>query len=301
MLRFTDQVVMITGAGRGIGRAYALGLAARGATVIAVDLGCDMSGKGQDGSYIEDVVDLIKDMGGQAVGHCLDVRDRRNLDWLVSDTLERFGRIDGLICNAGTLLVQQGAGQNSDDHRLMMEMNHFSTVEAIQAVWPQMQLQRHGRILVTSASSSLYGDSRLVGYSASNLANVGLVNSLALESEEYGIRVNAICPACSTRLIQALDVPVNAEELTPDLIVPPMLWLMSDSAPNGEIVLAGGGHYSLARFQETEGIFLPLSQQRPERFAQEWGRLKEMPKSRPFVNYNERLQSIIKMLKLERR
>ncbi len=301
MISFSERVVMVTGAGRGLGRTYSLALAARGATVVAVDLGCDLTGEHPDPSYIEDLVASIHDMGGpEAIGHCCDARSAEALAAVVEDTLARFGRIDCLVCNAGTLLRSPMGEIGDDSPRLQMEMNHFSTLESIRAVWPQMQRQGYGRVVITSSFSALYGDQSLPGYGAANGANLALMRSLAGRSEAAGIHVNALCPSAHTRLTASLGLPQIGEEMTPDLMVPPLLWLLSESAPNGETLTAGGGHITLASIQENEGLFLIGNQLRPETFAEAWQKLKQMPKRRGFANFRERLERLFQSLVRQR-
>ncbi|GAA5193266.1 SDR family NAD(P)-dependent oxidoreductase [Ferrimonas gelatinilytica] len=301
MINFTDRVVIVTGAGRGLGRTYSLALAARGATVVAVDLGCDPEGENPDPSYIEDLVASIHDMGrAEAIGHCCDVRSGNALDEVVADTLTRFGRIDGLVCNAGTLLSSQQQAIGDDQPRLQMEMNHFSTLESVRAVWPQMKRQGYGRVVITASLSALYGDPKLPGFGAANGANIALMQSLKCGSEADGIRINALCPSADTRLTRSLGLSRMAEEMTPDLMVPPLLWLLSESAPNGETVTAGGGHVALASVQESEGLYLGGDRMRPECYAEAWQRLKQMPKRRGFAILGERLERLFQSLLRQR-
>ncbi|MBY5990700.1 SDR family NAD(P)-dependent oxidoreductase [Ferrimonas balearica] len=289
MIQFAEQVILVTGAARGLGRAYSLALAERGAHVVALDLGCDADGEGQDPSFIEDVVDLAHDMGAEVIGHCIDVRDREAFNAVVQDTLKRFGRIDGLVCNAGVLICQEELGTDTGLYRRQMEINHYATLEAVQAVWPIMAEQGYGRIMVTSGFSALYGDDRMAGYAASNAANLALMQSLAPQGEAVGVHINALCPSCFSQLSQRWVLPEQADEMRPDTIVPAMLWLMSKQAPNGATVTAGGGHYSLAAAQEGVGIRLEPSERRPETLASLWPTLKNSPKTQGYQNFAQRL------------
>ncbi|MBY5921336.1 SDR family NAD(P)-dependent oxidoreductase [Ferrimonas balearica] len=289
MIQFDDQVILVTGAARGLGRAYTLALAERGAHVVALDLGCDADGEGRDPGYLDDVVDLAHDMGAKVIGHCVDVRDENALHEVIADTLKRFGRIDGLVCNAGVLICQEELGTDLGLYRRQMESNHFATVASIQAVWPIMAEQGYGRILITSGFSAMYGDDRMAGYAASNAANLALMRSLAPLGESAGIRVNALCPACYSRLSKRWVLPEQAEEMTPDTVVPAMLWLMSNQAPNGEVITAGGGHYALAGVQEGVGLRLEPAERRPETLASLWPNLKSSPKNQSYDSFAQRL------------
>lgn len=289
MIQFDDQVILVTGAARGLGRAYTLALAERGAHVVALDLGCDADGEGRDPGYLDDVVDLAHDMGAKVIGHCVDVRDENALHEVIADTLKRFGRIDGLVCNAGVLICQEDLGTDLGLYRRQMESNHFATVASIQSVWPIMAEQGYGRILITSGFSAMYGDDRMAGYAASNAANLALMRSLAPLGESAGIRVNALCPACYSRLSKRWVLPEQAEEMTPDTVVPAMLWLMSNQAPNGEVITAGGGHYALAGVQEGVGLRLEPAERRPETLASLWPNLKSSPKNQSYDSFAQRL------------
>ncbi len=289
MIQFDGQVIVVTGAARGLGRAYTLALAERGAHVVALDLGCDLEGEGRDPAYLDDVVDLAHDMGAKVVGHCVDVRDEVALKAVIDDTLNRFGRIDGLVCNAGVLICQEELGTDLGLYRRQMEGNHFATLASIQAVWPVMAEQGYGRILITSGFSALYGDDRMAGYAASNAANLALMCSLAPKGEPLGIRINALCPACYSRLSQRWVLPEQAEEMTADTVVPAMLWLMSGQAPTGEVVTAGGGHYALAGVQEGVGLRLEPAERRPETLASLWPNLKSSPKTQSYSSLSQRL------------
>ncbi|MBY6186915.1 SDR family NAD(P)-dependent oxidoreductase [Marinobacter hydrocarbonoclasticus] len=289
MIQFVDQVILVTGAARGLGRAYTLALAERGAHVVALDLGCDADGEGRDSAYLDDVVDLAHDMGADVIGHCVDVRDEDALKAVIRDTLARFGRIDGLVCNAGVLICQEELGTDLGLYRRQMESNHFSTLACIQAVWPIMTEQGYGRIMITSGFSALYGDDLMAGYAASNAANIALMRSLALKGKEQGVRINALCPACYSRLSKRWVLPEQADEMTPDTIVPAMMWLMSAKAPNGEVITAGGGHYAVAGVQEGAGLRLAPAERRPETLASLWPNLKASPRNQTYGSFAQRL------------
>ncbi|MBW3138103.1 SDR family NAD(P)-dependent oxidoreductase [Ferrimonas balearica] len=289
MIQFVDQVILVTGAARGLGRAYTLALAERGAHVVALDSGCDTDGEGRDPTVLEDVIELAHDMGAEVIGHCVDVRDPEALQQVVQDTLKRFGRIDGLVCNAGVLICQEELGTDLGLYRRHMDGNYFTTLASIQAVWPVMQAQGYGRIMVTSGFSALYGDDRMAGYAASNAANLALVRSLHVKANEAGIRINALCPACYSRLSKRWVLPEQADEMTPDTVVPAMLWLMSRRAPNGEVITAGGGHYALAGVQEGVGLRLEPAERRPETLASLWPNLKSSPKTQSYDSFAQRL------------
>ncbi|WP_298445302.1 SDR family NAD(P)-dependent oxidoreductase [uncultured Ferrimonas sp.] len=300
MYNFDNQVVMITGAGRGLGRAYTLALAARGATVIAVDNGCDVMGEGTDSDYITELKEVARDMGAEVIGHCIDVTDQAAMAQLVDATYAEFGRIDGLICNAGIMLPQDGVQQGLELYQQQMNVNHYATVALVQQVLPKMQQVDQGRIVVTGGLSPIYGEARLMGYAASAAANMGFVRCLSRELADSNVKVNVIVPANFSRMSEQLEWPYDYQSMTPDLVAPAVLWLLASNAPNGLTVSVGGGYYSLIEPMESEGATLDLNDQRPQAVARLLGNLSHAPKTQVFQSFESRMRHILKLLMLKR-
>ena len=247
-----DRVAIITGAGRGLGRAHALELARHGARVVVSDLGAC-----QPGSSAEEVVHSIHAMGGKAFASDVDVTDPGQVDAMVKQAVDRWGRVDILVNNAGILRDKSFAKMDLDDFRLVMEVHVMGSVHCIQAVWNLMRVQNYGRIVMTTSSSGLYGNFGQANYSAAKMALVGLMQTLALEGERHNVRVNCLAPTAATAMTEALLPADELALLQPSSVSPGLVALVAEGAPTRTILLAGAGSFEQAHITMTQGVFLP--------------------------------------------
>jgi NAD(P)-dependent dehydrogenase (short-subunit alcohol dehydrogenase family) len=267
MITFDEQVAIVTGAGQGLGRSHALALAERGARVVVNDLGGARDGTGSSLSSAEEVVAEIEAAGGEAVANGADVKDQAAVQAMVADAIERWGRIDVLINNAGVLRDKSFSNMAIEDFQFVVGVHLLGTAVCTKAVWNQMREQNYGRIVVTSSSSGLYGNFGQSNYGAAKLGVVGLMNTLRAEGAKYDIRVNALAPVAHTRMTDEL-IPDEAKELLqPEEVTPGVIFLVSKDAPNGMILAAGAGGYAAARIYETPGIWLAKEDRTPEMIA----------------------------------
>ena len=196
---FNGRVAIVTGAGGGLGRAHALALAARGAKVVVNDLGGARDGSGHSLTAAEAVVAEIRAAGGLAIANGASVTDWDAVHAMVQQAVDTWGRVDILVNNAGILRDKSFAKMDLADFRLVMDVHLMGAVHCAKAVWPHMQAQNYGRILMTTSSSGLYGNFGQSNYSAAKLALVGLMQTLAIEGAKHGIRVNSLAPTAATR------------------------------------------------------------------------------------------------------
>jgi NAD(P)-dependent dehydrogenase (short-subunit alcohol dehydrogenase family) len=243
-MRLKDRVAIVTGAGGGLGRTHALELARHGAAVVVNDLGADA----------EAVADEIREAGGKAIAHAGDVTRHDDMQALADQAMSAFGRIDILVNNAGILRDRSFAKMALDDFRLVLDVHVMGAVNATKAVWSQMQSQRHGRIVMTTSSSGLYGNFGQSNYGAAKMALVGLMQTLALEGARYDIRVNCLAPSAVTAMTQGLLPPEATAVLTPERVSPGVIALVCDEAPTRMVLLAGGGSFECAHITMTQGI-----------------------------------------------
>ncbi len=255
-IRFDDQVVIITGAGGGLGRAHALEFARRGAKVVVNDLGGAMDGSGAGSAAAEKVVAEIKADGGEAIADGASVTDDAAVTNLVQRTMEQWGRIDVLIANAGILRDKSFSKMELADFATVMDVHLMGTVKPLKAVWEIMKTQNYGRIVVTTSSTGLYGNFGQANYGAAKLSLVGLMNTIKIEGAKNDIRINAISPVAATRMTENLMPPAMLEKLGPEQVTPGVVYLASKDGPNGAILTAGAGVFALAQITETEGAYL---------------------------------------------
>ncbi|MBT8141319.1 MAG: SDR family NAD(P)-dependent oxidoreductase [Gammaproteobacteria bacterium] len=261
---FKDQVAIVTGAGNGLGRSHALALAERGAKVVVNDLGGDVTGAGSNSTAAEEVVALIKQNGGQAFAHPANVADFEQVQDMVAQAMQKWGRVDILVNNAGILRDKTFAKMELDDFKLVMDVHLMGTVNCCKAVWQIMRDQNYGRIVVTTSSSGMYGNFGQSNYGAAKMAVLGLMNTLVLEGAKNNIKVNALSPTAATRMTEGL-IPEEAFKLmTIESVTAGLLTLCHDQAPNRMILCAGAGGYASTRLFETDGIYLKPDQQTPE-------------------------------------
>ena len=255
-ISFNDQVAIVTGAGGGLGRCHALELARRGAKVVVNDLGGTMDGSGGSSEAAESVVAEIMAMGGEAIANGGSVSDRAGAQSMVDDAMNAWGRVDVLINNAGILRDKSFSKMTLDDFEMVVNVHLLGAAYCSHAVWPIMREQNYGRILMTTSPSGLYGNFGQTNYGAAKMGQVGLMNSMKIEGAKNNIHTNSIAPVAATRMTENLMPEEVLEKLGPELVTPAAIFLVSEDAPNGVILQAQGGQYSLAAVVENSGVNL---------------------------------------------
>ena len=272
-IRFDDRVVIVTGSGNGLGKSHALEFARRGARVVVNDLGAARDGSGVSSEAADLVVQQILDEGGEAVSNGANVADFAQVEAMVAETVERWGRVDVLINNAGILRDKTFAKMDLKDFQLVMDVHLTGSVNCTKAVWELMREQEYGRIVMTSSSSGIYGNFGQTNYGAAKMALVGFMNSLALEGGKYGIRVNALAPIAATRMTSDLMTEKVLALLEPQAVTPAVIFLAGEDAPTRQIVAAGAGVFARVVIQETSGVFLGPDRRDAEHVASAWEKI----------------------------
>ena len=264
---FKGRVAIVTGAGGGLGKQHALALAARGARVLVNDLGGDVHGVGGSPSAAQAVVNEIRQAGGEALVNGASVTDYEAVQQMVQQAMDAWGRVDILVNNAGILRDKSFAKMELADFRLVLDVHLMGAVHCTKAVWPIMQAQKYGRIVMTTSSSGLYGNFGQANYGAAKLALVGLMQTLSIEGEKYDIRVNALAPTAATRMTEGLMPEEVLRALEPQAVVPAMLVMASEQAPNRTVLCAGAGSFEAAHITLTQGVHLGIGPDVPEQLA----------------------------------
>jgi NAD(P)-dependent dehydrogenase (short-subunit alcohol dehydrogenase family) len=255
------RVAIVTGAGGGLGREHARFLARKGARVVVNDLAQGAA---------DAVAAEITAAGGTAIAFAASVTDESAVAAMVSRTISEWGRVDILINNAGILRDKSFAKMSLDDFRLVVEVHLMGAVICTRAVWDWMRDQRHGRIVLTTSSSGLYGNFGQSNYGAAKMALVGLMQTLAIEGEKYGIRVNCLAPTAATQMTQGVLSENSLKVLDPALVSPALLALVGDDAPTRAIVCAGAGHFARASVTLSRGRHIGGGDDAAERVIEQW-------------------------------
>jgi len=277
-ISFKDRVAIVTGAGGGLGRCHALDLAKRGAKVVVNDLGGSVDGS-SDGSLsaAETVVEEIKAAGGEAMANGASVTEKDQVDAMVKDVMEKYGRIDILVNNAGILRDKSFTKVEDEDFRIVLEVHLMGSVNCTKAVWEIMKEQNYGRIVMTSSSSGLYGNFGQTNYGAAKMGVVGLMNTLKLEGAKYNIKCNALAPVAGTRMTEILMPGDVLDQIQPDFVTPAVTFMVSDEAPTGVIVAAGAGVFTRVMIHETKGVNLGTGEgMLAENIAANWDQISDM-------------------------
>ncbi|WP_375188389.1 SDR family NAD(P)-dependent oxidoreductase [Sphingobium yanoikuyae] len=257
MLRFDDRVALITGAGRGLGRAYALLLAARGAKVVVNDPGVSMQGEGTDAGPAQSVVDEIRAAGGQAIASTDSVATPQGGQAMIDLARDHFGSIDILIHNAG--IVRRGglAELSYADFETVLDVHLRGAFHVVRAAFPHMCTANYGRIVLTGSINGLYGNAGVVNYSVAKAGMIGLSNVAAIEGAAHGVKSNIILPGAVTRMAEGLDTSAYPP-MDPELVAPAVGYLAhQDCAVSGEMLIAMAGRVARAYTMETVGLFQP--------------------------------------------
>lgn len=266
-LDFKGRVAIVTGAGGGLGRQHALALAARGARVLVNDLGGAVDGSGGSAGAAQAVADEIRAAGGQALANGASVTDFAAVQAMAQQAIDAWGRVDVLVNNAGILRDKSFAKMDMADFQLVVQVHLMGAAHCCKAVWPHMQALKYGRIVMTTSSTGLYGNFGQANYGAAKLAQVGLMQTLAIEGAKYGIHVNALAPTAATRMTAGLMPDEVLARLAPEAVVPAMLVLAHESAPTRTILCAGAGSFEAAHITLTRGIHLGQGPDVPEQLA----------------------------------
>ncbi|WP_374665099.1 SDR family NAD(P)-dependent oxidoreductase [Ramlibacter sp.] len=268
-VNFKGRVAIVTGAGGGLGRQHALALAARGAKVVVNDLGGAVDGSGGSLTAAQRVVDEIRAAGGEAIANGASVTDYEAVQAMVGQAMDQWGRVDVLVSNAGILRDKSFAKMDLADFRLVLDVHLMGAVHCCKALWPVMSEQKYGRIVLTTSSSGLYGNFGQTNYGAAKLALVGLMQTLAIEGQKHGIHVNCLAPTAATRMTEALFPPDMLSAFGPEAVVPAMLVLAAEGAPTRTTLCAGAGGFEAAHITLTQGRFLGIGADVPERLAEQ--------------------------------
>lgn len=258
------RTAIVTGAGGGLGRSHALALARYGARVVVNDM-AEAAAKA--------VADEIVAAGGQAVAYACSVTDREAVQAMIEDTVQRWGAIDILVNNAGILRDRTFANLDIDDFAAVIDVHLMGSVNTTKAAWPHMRRQGYGRIVFTTSSSGLYGNFGQSNYSAAKMALVGLMQTLSLEGEKYGIHVNCLAPSAATQMTEKLYTPEDLKGLSTDLVSPGVVALVADEAPTRMILLAGAGAFEQAHITMTQGVYVGDRPDAAERVQALWSRI----------------------------
>lgn len=254
-LRFDDRVAVITGAGRGLGRAYALLLASRGAKVVVNDPGAGIKGQGLDAGPAEEVVQEIRAAGGEAAPCTESVATPEGGKAIIDAALDRYGRIDVLIHNAGIVRGALLKEMTQDEFDSVLDVHLHGAFHVARPAFPHMCAAGYGRVVLTSSINGLYGNSKQANYSTAKAGLIGLSNVIAIEGAAEGVKSNIIIPAAVTRMADGLDTSAYPP-MEPDLVAPAVAWLAHESCSiTGEMLIALAGRIARAFAAETRGVY----------------------------------------------
>jgi len=269
-IRYDGKVAIVTGSGGGLGRCHAIELAKRGAKVVINDLGGGVDGSGGSSEAARAVVAEIEALGGEAIANGANVAKYSEVEAMVKQTMDKWGRVDILVNNAGILRDKSFTKGSLEDFKLVLDVHLMGSVNCTKACWEIMREQAYGRIVVTTSSSGLYGNFGQANYGSAKMGVIGLMNTLAQEGAKYNIRINALAPTAATRMTEGL-IPAEALALlTPETVTPAVLFMVSEDAPTRTIIAAGAGSFAVARIVESAGKWLPPEEQTPEGIAANW-------------------------------
>ena len=292
-IRFDGRVAIVTGAGNGLGKAHALGLASRGAKVVVNDFGGARDGTGGSLSPAEAVVEEIRKAGGTAMADGADVSDFEQVTAMVERATKEWGNVDLLCANAGILRDKSFGKMEAADFRKVLDVHLVGTFYCCKAAWAGMRDRNYGRIVLTTSSSGLYGNFGQANYGAAKSGMVGLMNVLAEEGRKSDIRVNIISPTAATRMTEELLPPQALQLMKPNAITPAVEYMLSEDAPTRTIMGAGAGSFAVIKIVESEGINLPESEWTPDAVAAHFAEISDMSKARALTGAFEQTQKYV--------
>ena len=299
-IRFDGRVAIVTGAGAGLGRVYALELAKRGARVVVNDLGGARDGSGKGSKKPADqVVEEIKALGGEAVSNYDSVATAAGGESIVRAALDAFGTVDILINNAGILRDKTFLNMEPENWQAIVDVHLNGAYHVSRPAFAVMKAKGYGRILMTTSAAGLYGNFGQTNYSAAKMGLVGLMNTLKLEGERYNIKVNTIAPVAASRLTADILPPDFIDKLEPELVAPMALYLVSEQCPvSGNIYNAGMGCFNRAAIVSGPGMVVNDGQKipDPEQLLAQWENVTRLKGAREYWNATEQIGDILQAL-----
>jgi NAD(P)-dependent dehydrogenase (short-subunit alcohol dehydrogenase family) len=293
-IEFHGRVAIVTGAGSGLGRSHAFGLASRGARVVVNDVG--RNGAPSDNAL--KVVEEIRAGGGTAMADPADVADFEQVSAMAARAERDWGRVDILVNNAGVLRDKSFAKMDMADFEFVLRVHLIGSANCAKAVWAGMREHNYGRIVLTSSASGIYGNFGQANYGAAKMAVNGFINVLRHEGAKYNIRCNAISPSALTRMTASLLPPDVGPWMKPELVSPAVAWLCSEECDqNGEIIAATAGGYARVQYFVTEGVqFDPAEPVTIEMVADSSDRIRDLSDAKPYTglmgNVTEKLREM---------
>ena len=276
-----DRVIVVTGAGGGLGREYALTLAGEGACVVVNDLGGARDGTGAGHNMADHVVAEIKDAGGRAVANYDSVADSAGAANIVKTAVEEFGKIDGVVSNAGILRDGTFHKMTSENWNAVLQVHLYGGYNVIRAAWPHFREQSYGRVVVATSTSGLFGNFGQANYGAAKLGLVGMINTLALEGAKYNIKANAIAPIAATRMTEDILPPEVLAKLNPEYVAPVVSYLCTEEIPEtGSVFIAGGGKVQRVALFENAGVTFE-NPPTVDDVAAQWSTIADLSEAKP--------------------
>jgi len=283
-IRFDNRVAVVTGAGGGLGRAYALMLANRGAKVVVNDVGADTDGSGSNATPAQQVVNEIKNSGGEAVANYDSVSEWESARRIIESAIDNFGRVDILINNAGILRDKSLLKMEIEDFCTVVDVHLLGTFFCTKAAFPYMKEQGYGRIISISSAAGLYGNYGQTNYGAAKMGIVGLMNSVKIEGTRYGISANTVVPFAGTRMTATVMPSDEVKKVKPEYVTPIVGYLSSeDCKDTGKVFTAGGGYFGRAAVMEGQGCYYdPDETITVEMVAKKIDNIKDLQSAREF-------------------
>lgn len=293
-LRFDGRVVVVTGAGGGLGRSHAKLFAARGAKVVVNDLGGSLDGRGTDSAAAQKVVDEIRAAGGEAVPSFDGVDTPEGAAKIIETAIEAFGTVDVVINNAGILRDVSFAKMSLDDWDAVLRDHLVGSMLVTRAAWPHLREKKYGRIVNTTSAAGLYGNFGQANYAAAKMGLVGFTKTLAQEGKKYGIHANVIAPIARSRMTETILDDATLAKLEPELVSPLVAYLASERCTDsGQIYEVGGGYIARVAVVESQGTFFPGAELTPEQIEASWGQINDLEGARPFTSAMEAIQAAL--------
>jgi len=274
-INLNGRVAIVTGAGGGLGREHALQLARRGARVVVNDLGGARDGRGGSSTAADAVVEEIRAAGGEAIANGASVTDFAQIQLMVAEVIDRWGRVDILVNNAGILRDRTFTKVSLEDFRAVVDVHLMGAVHCTKAVWDTMREQRYGRIVMTTSSSGLFGNFGQSAYGAAKMGLVGLMNTLHLEAIKYGIHVNCLSPSAATRMTHDVLSEEMLAALVPQAVTPGLLALVGEQAPSRVILGAGAGVFEQVYVTLTKGLYVGSGDRAAESLLSHWSQVAD--------------------------